>query len=121
MTAAKISLADKLAQFTDHWQPRIVADYNGNEVRLAKISGAFIWHAHEDTDELFLVVDGAMTMHFRDRSVAMGPGDLIVVPRGVEHKPEATGECHILMLDRSGTLNTGNVDSDRAVPDPERI
>jgi len=107
--SAKVNLAEKLGGFTEHWAPRIVARYNGNEVRIAKVQGEFIWHQHEDTDELFLVLDGQLEMEFRDRTVAVGPGELIVVPRGVEHRPCARqGEVAIMLMDREGTPNTGD-------------
>jgi mannose-6-phosphate isomerase-like protein (cupin superfamily) len=102
-----VSLSSKLAGFADHWNPRIVGGYNGNEVRLAKIAGAFTWHSHADTDELFLVLKGAMRIEFRDGVAELGEGDMLVVPRGVEHRPVADGECHILLLDREGEPNTG--------------
>ncbi|OQW48723.1 MAG: hypothetical protein A4S16_06215 [Proteobacteria bacterium SG_bin6] len=102
-----ISLADKLAQFQDHWNPRIVAHYNGNEVRLAKVQGDFTWHAHAETDELFLVLSGELGIEFRDGVRRLKPGELVVVPKGTEHRPFAEGECHILIMDREGEPNTG--------------
>lgn len=107
MQPQPINLADKLAQFADHWNPRIAAKYNGNEVRLAKLQGEFTWHAHADTDELFLVLEGELTIEFRDGAVQLGKGEMIVVPAGVEHKPMAERECHILVMDREGEPNTG--------------
>jgi mannose-6-phosphate isomerase-like protein (cupin superfamily) len=105
---AVIKLAEKFASFSDHWNPRIVGRYNGNEVRLAKVSGAFTWHAHEATDELFLVLSGELMIEFRDGVRRLGPGEMIVVPMGVEHRPvAASGECHILLMDREGEPNTG--------------
>jgi len=103
----KVNLAEKLATFTDHWNPRIVGFYNGNEVRLAKLSGGFTWHAHAETDELFLVLSGELTIEFRDGVRRLQPGEMIVVPKGVEHRPVAEGECHLLLLDREGEPNTG--------------
>ncbi len=102
-----ISLSDKLAGFSDHWNPRIVGGYNGNEIRLAKIAGEFTWHSHAETDELFLVVKGRMRIEFRDGVADLGEGDMLVVPKGVEHRPVADAECHILLLDREGEPNTG--------------
>ncbi len=104
---ATISLAAKLAGFADHWNPRVVAGYNGNEVRLAKIAGEFTWHSHAETDELFLVLKGAMRIEFRDGVAELGEGDMLVVPKGVEHRPVADGECQILLMDREGEPNTG--------------
>jgi len=109
MTAAKINLAEKLAKFSDHWNPRVVGTYNGNDLRVVKVDGEFVWHSHADTDELFLVLSGELTMLFRDRSEVLKPGELIVVPRGTEHKPTAVGECHLLVIDAEGTANTGEV------------
>ena len=102
-----INLAEKLASFSDHWNPRIVARYNGNEVRVAKAEGEFTWHSHADSDELFLVLSGDFAIEFRDGLTAVAPGEMIVVPRGVEHKPVANGECHVLVLDKEGEPNTG--------------
>ena len=102
-----INLAEKLAGFSDYWNPRIVGRYNGNEVRIAKVDGEFTWHSHADTDELFLVISGDFAIEFRDGLAKLAPGELIVVPKGVEHRPIATGECHLLLLDREGEPNTG--------------
>lgn len=104
---AVVNLAEKLAAFSDHWNPRIVGRYNGNEIRVAKVEGAFTWHAHADTDELFLCLSGDFAIEFRDGLRRLAPGEMIVVPKGTEHKPVANGECHILMLDREGEPNTG--------------
>jgi mannose-6-phosphate isomerase-like protein (cupin superfamily) len=109
MTPHKINLAEKLTKFADHWKPHIVGSYNGNELRVVKVEGEFVWHSHADTDELFLVLSGELTMNFRDRVEVLKPGELIVVPRGTEHKPAATGECHLLTIDAEGTVNTGEV------------
>jgi len=106
---AKINLDQKLAQFSEHWAPRIVARYNDNEVRLAKAEGEFVWHSHPDSDELFLVIDGRLEIEFRDRTEVLDPGDLIVVPRGVEHRPCArNGEVRVLVIDPKDTPNTGD-------------
>jgi mannose-6-phosphate isomerase-like protein (cupin superfamily) len=106
-TPQPVALADKFASFSDHWNPRIVGRYNGNEIRIAKVEGEFTWHSHADTDELFFVVSGDFAIEFRDGLQKIAPGELIVVPKGVEHRPVATGECQILMLDREGESNTG--------------
>lgn len=102
-----INLAGKLATFSDHWSPRIVGRYNGNEVRIAKVEGEFTWHSHADTDELFLVLSGDFGIEFRDGLVKLAPGEMLVVPAGTEHRPVANGECAILLLDREGEPNTG--------------
>jgi mannose-6-phosphate isomerase-like protein (cupin superfamily) len=107
--ADKVSLADKFASFTDHWAPRIVARYNDNEVRLVKVEGEFVWHAHGDTDELFLVIEGVLEMELRDRTIVLQPGELFVVPRGVEHRPCArNGEVKLLLIDPKDLPNTGD-------------
>ena len=105
----KVNLDDKFAAFDDHWAPRIVARYNDHEVRLVKVEGEFHWHSHGDTDELFLVLDGTLEMEFRDRTEVLGPGELIVVPRGTEHRPCARqGEVRLLLIDPRDMPNTGD-------------
>ena len=106
-TPAVIRLAEKLAAFSDHWNPRIVGRYNGNELRVAKAKGEFSWHSHAETDELFLVLSGDFAIEFRDGLVKIAPGEMLVVPKGVEHKPVANGECQLLLIDREGEPNTG--------------
>ena len=107
--AEKVNIPQKLDSFSDHWAPRIVARYNDNEVRLVKVEGEFIWHSHEDTDELFLVLDGTLEIELRDRTVTLGPGELFVVPKGVEHRPVARrGEVKLLLMEPAGTPNTGD-------------
>ena len=103
-----ICLKDALSTFHDHWSPRIIASLNGQEVKLAKFQGDFDWHAHEDEDELFLVIEGKFTMAFRDREVELEKGEMMVVPRGVEHRPMAAAECHVLLFEPAGIVNTGN-------------
>ena len=102
-----VNIAEKLAAFSDHWNPRIIGHYNGNEVRIAKVEGEFTWHSHADSDELFLVLAGDFAIEFRDGLTPIAPGEMIIVPKGVEHRPIAKGECRILMLDREGEPNTG--------------
>ena len=105
-----VNLAEKLATFSDHWAPKIVARYNGNEVRLVKTSGEWVWHKHDETDELFLILEGEFDMDFRDRTITAGPGELLLVPRGTEHRPAARrGEVKLLLIDPDGTPNTGDV------------
>lgn len=117
----RISLREKFATFTDHWSPKVIAELNGQQVRLAKIHGAFDWHSHVDEDELFLVHRGAFRMEFRDRVVDLVEGDLIVVPRGVEHRPVAPVECEIILFEPSSTLNTGTAVSARTRAVLDRI
>ena len=105
----KVNLAEKLASFSDHWAPRIVARYNDNEVRLVKVAGEFIWHSHDETDELFLVIEGALDIELRDRTVHLQPGELFVVPRGTEHRPVSiNGETKLLLIDPRDMPNTGD-------------
>ena len=104
---APVNLAEKFAAFSDHWNPRIVARYNENEVRVAKVEGEFTWHSHSDSDELFFVISGDFGIEFRDGLRRLAPGELLVVPKGVEHRPIANGECQIMMVDREGEPNTG--------------
>ena len=117
----KVNLSEKLAQFSDQWKPKIVGELNGQHVKLAKILGEFIWHKHDHEDELFLVVKGRFRMEFRDRHVWLEEGEFLVVPRGVEHRPVAEEEAHVLLFEPASTLNTGNVRNERTVADLERI
>lgn len=103
-----VNLADKLAQFQDRWAPKIVGSYNGNDIMVVKAHGAFNWHSHPETDDLFLVLDGSITVQFRDREVHLQAGDLLIVPAGVEHRPVAAHEAHLLLMEPAGTPNTGN-------------
>jgi mannose-6-phosphate isomerase-like protein (cupin superfamily) len=117
----RIALAEKLAAISTLWDPKVVAELNGQQVRLAKIQGEFVWHHHEHEDELFLVLAGRLRLELRDRVVELGPGELAVVPRGVEHRPVAAEEVHLLLFEPASTLNTGNVRDARTVERPERI
>jgi len=117
----KVNLAEKLATFSEHWQPRIVGELNGQHVKLVKFKGEFVWHHHEHEDELFLVVDGAFRMEFRDRVVELKTGEFLIVPRGVEHRPVAENEVQVLLFEPASTLNTGNVINERTVEQLKRI
>lgn len=118
----KVNLAEKFSRFSEQWSPKVVGELNGSEVKIAKIQGEFVWHHHEDADEMFLVVKGRMTIRLRDGDVELSEGEFFVVPRGVEHCPVAEAECEILMLEPKGTLNTGSAaDSELTVATPERI
>lgn len=121
MGAGKVNLAEKFSRFSEQWSPKIVGELNGSHVKIAKIQGEFVWHAHEDEDEMFLVAKGRMTIKLRDGDVDLEEGEFFVVPRGVEHCPVAEEECHIVMLEPIGTLNTGNAESERTVENPEWI
>ena len=110
-----INLAQKLATFSEHFRPRTIGQFNGHDLMVAKVKGPFTWHKHDDTDDFFLVLHGRLTIELRDRTVTLGPGELFVVPRGVEHRPVANeGEVHILLIEKEGTPNTG----DRATAAP---
>jgi mannose-6-phosphate isomerase-like protein (cupin superfamily) len=117
----KVNLAQKLSTFDDLWAPKIIAELNGQTVKLAKLQGEFIWHHHDAEDELFLVVKGRLLIQFRERDVWLEEGDLIVVPAGAEHKPVAEEEAHVLMFEPQTTLNTGNVQDERTITEVERI
>ncbi len=117
----KVNLADKLSLFTEHWSPRIVGELNGQHVKLAKLKGNFVWHHHADADELFLVLKGRLVIQLRERDVTLEPGEFFIVPKGVEHKPTADAEVHVLLFEPAGTLNTGDVTNERTVADVERI
>ena len=112
-----VNLAQKFAKFSDHWSPKIAGELNASYVKLVKFSGEFVWHHHDNEDELFLVVSGSMRMHYRENGretvAVVGPGEFVIVPRGVEHKPEAVGEVEVVLLEPKSTLNTGNVKNER--------
>ena len=118
---AKVNVADKLQQFTDHWSPKIVGEINDAYVKLVKLQGEFVWHHHDEEDELFLVIKGRLRMRLRDGDVVLDPGEFLIVPRGVEHCPVAEVETHVLLLEPKSTLNTGNVYNERTVSRLERI
>ncbi len=109
----KINLTQKLTEFSDHWKPRILTQLNGQDVRIVKLLGTFDWHHHQHEDELFLVLEGRLDLRFRDRVVVLEAGEMIMVPRGVEHQPHAGEEVSVLLFEPSTTLNTGNVRSER--------
>jgi mannose-6-phosphate isomerase-like protein (cupin superfamily) len=117
----KLNVSEKLALVSDHWHPRIVAELNGQHVKVVKLQGEFVWHAHEKEDEMFLVVRGRMRIDFRDGTVELGEGDALVVPRGVEHRPAAAEECSVLLFEPAGTVNTGAVREARTRDRLERI
>ena len=117
----KVNIRQKLSRFHDYWSPRIVGELNGQQVKLVKFQGEFVWHHHENEDELFLVVRGRFRMDFRDRQVWLEEGELLIVPRGVEHRPVAPEEVHVLLFEPASTLNTGNVTDELTVREPDRI
>jgi len=108
MTGEAINLREKLDSFPAHWSPRIVARYNGNDVMVVRVEGEFIWHSHPDSDDFFLILEGELDIELRDRTVMLGPGELFVVPRGVGHRPVAREEVHLLLIEPTGTPNTGD-------------
>lgn len=117
----KVNLAQKFSLFHDFWSPKIVGELNDSYVKLVKLQGEFLWHHHENEDELFLVVKGRLRIRFRDRDVELKENEFLVVPKGVEHLPVAEEEAYVLLLEPKSTLNTGNVSNERTVADLERI
>ena len=117
----KVNLAEKLSQIGEPWQPHIVGELNGQHVKLAKLDGEFVWHQHENEDELFLVLSGRLTIELREGDVELEPGEFMIVPKGVEHRPVAHGEVELLLFEPAGTLNTGDVRDRRTVDEPKRI
>ena len=113
MAGEVVNFADKLALFSGHWSPRVVAEMNDYQFKLVKIAGDFVWHAHPDTDETFIVLAGELHIEFRDRQMVVRTGEMVVVPRGTEHRPHADAECHVLLVEPRGVVNTG--DADRAL------
>ncbi len=113
MNYQPINFKEKLAKFSEQWSPKIIAQMNGYHFKAAKIQGEFIWHDHPETDEVFVVIKGHLDILFRDRKVSLNEGEMFVVPKGVEHKPIAQNECHILLIEPAGTVNTGNVVNER--------
>ena len=118
----KINIASELARFSETWSPRIVAELNGQHVKLVKFEGEFVWHHHDEEDELFLVVQGRLRMRLRDRDIMLDPGEFLVVPRGVDHLPVAEGgEVQVLLFEPASTLNTGNVRNERTIDSPVKL
>lgn len=116
MSDNAINLRDKLTRFSEHWSPRVVAEMNDYQFKLAKLKGEFVWHSHADTDEVFIVLDGEMTLEFRDRTVAMSAGEMYVVPKGVEHRPVAHSECSVMLVEPRGVVNTGDAGGGYTAP-----
>jgi mannose-6-phosphate isomerase-like protein (cupin superfamily) len=117
----KVNLEEKLSLFSSHWDPKIVGELNGQQIKLVKFQGCFVWHKHDAEDELFLVVRGEFDMEFRDHTVRLHEGEFLIVPRGVEHRPRAEREAHVLLFEPAGTLNTGDAGGPRTVARPDRI
>ena len=117
----KVNLSKKFGRINAYWNPKIAGEFNDSYVKLVKLKGEFIWHHHEQEDELFLVVKGTLRMRFRDREVSIREGEFLIVPRGVEHLPVAEEEVHVVLLEPKSTLNTGNVKNERTIEELERI
>ena len=117
----KVNLAEKLARFSETWSPKIVGEINDAYVKLVKLKGEFVWHHHEDEDEMFLDIKGRLLMRLRDRDLHICEGEFVIIPRGVEHLPIAEDECHVLLLEPKTTLNTGQITNERTVAELERI
>jgi mannose-6-phosphate isomerase-like protein (cupin superfamily) len=117
----KVNISQKLALFSDHWNPRVVGTLNGQHVRLAKFQGEFVWHQHEWEDELFLVMRGSFDMQFRDHVETLNEGEFVIVPRGVEHCPRAENEVHVLLFEPVSTLNTGEAESELTIRELEEL
>lgn len=109
----KVNIREKFSQFTDHWNPHIIGELNGQQVKAAKLKGEFYWHHHEQEDEMFLITKGLLRMEFRDKVVEINEGEFIIVPRGVEHKPVAVEEVELLLFEPASTLNTGNLENEK--------
>ena len=116
-----IDIADKLRTFHEHWSPKVIAELNGQHLKVVKLLGEFDWHFHEHEDELFWVIRGTLVIHFRDSSIQLESGQMCVIPKGVEHKPVAEEECEVVLFEPVGTLNTGNLENNRTVSKPEVI
>jgi len=117
----KVNLAEKLSRFSEYWSPKIVGELNGQMVKLVKFNGPFVWHHHDHEDELFYVVRGSFDMEFEDKTVTINEGEFFIVPRGVEHRPNAKKECEVLLFEPATTLNTGNVENERTVRELESL
>jgi mannose-6-phosphate isomerase-like protein (cupin superfamily) len=116
MDLQPINLKEKLGKFSEHWSPKIIAQMNDYHFKLAKVQGEFVWHDHPETDETFLVIQGKLDILFRDGKVTLEKGEMYIVPKGVEHKPVAIEECHILLIEPAGTINTGYVVDEKTAP-----
>ena len=112
----KINLKEKLAKFSDYWSPRVIAEMNDYQFKLVKIKGEFVWHNHQDTDEVFIVLNGSMNIDFKDKTITLSKGEMFVVEKGVEHKPFAENECEIMIIEPKGVINTGDSDNELTAP-----
>lgn len=112
MAYSAVNLKNKFSKFEDHWAPRVIAEMNDYQFKLVKVQGEFVWHDHPDTDEVFIVIEGSLDIHFRDGRLTLEAGEMYVIPKGVEHKPAAQAECKVMLVEPKGVVNTGGVDSD---------
>ena len=117
----KVNISDKFAEFDDFYNPKIIGELNGQQVKAVKLKGEFIWHHHENEDELFLVTKGKLIMEFREKTVEVNPGEFIIVPRGIKHRPVAEDEVHVLLFEPDSTINTGNIENERTRKDLEKL
>ena len=117
----KVNLAEKLSSFSERWSPKIVGELNGQFVKLVKFKGPFVWHHHDNEDELFYVLKGSFNMEFQDKTIAINEGEFIIVPRGIEHRPNAKEECEVMLFEPATTLNTGNIENERTLHKLDKI
>ena len=117
----KINLEDKLSKFSEHWSPKVIAEMNDYQFKLAKIEGEFVWHEHPDTDEVFIVIEGTMQIEFEDRTIELSEGEMLIVPKGVRHKPYAEAECKVMLVEPRGVVNTGDAEGDLTAPNDDWI
>ena len=117
----KINLEDKLSKFSEHWSPKVIAEMNDYQFKLVKIEGEFVWHEHPDTDEVFIVIEGTMKIEFEDRTIELNEGEMLVVPKGVRHKPYAEAECKVMLVEPRGVVNTGDAEGDLTAPNDDWI
>jgi mannose-6-phosphate isomerase-like protein (cupin superfamily) len=121
MNLESINIQNKLSQFSDHWNPRIIGELNGQHVKIAKLKGKFVWHKHDNEDEMFLVLEGTLQMEFRDKTVEIKKGEFIIVPKGVEHRPVAKQEVSIMLFEPASTVNTGELENELTRTNLEKI
>jgi mannose-6-phosphate isomerase-like protein (cupin superfamily) len=111
-----VNLAQKLSEFSEHWAPKIIAKMNDYHFKLVKLQGEFVWHDHKETDEAFIVLEGQMTIHFRDEQIQLNKGEMFVIPKGVEHMTSSVSECHAMLVEKIGTINTGDTGGNKTAP-----
>ena len=121
MTIEKVNIAEKLTQVNGLWNPHIVGELNGQQIKLTKANGEFVWHKHDNEDEMFLIIKGNFKMELRDKTIEVKPGEFIIIPRGIEHRPVTDGEAHVLLFEPAGTLNTGNTKNEFTKENLEKI